>query len=106
MEPRWRVLYADRFPYVGGTAKFDIWYAAPHHAHSIESIRVVWDHRTWDAYYICSDRQLGDAEWNEPDGPTEADMVEIERYILLFAPYVNLAPRYTERITEEGEANG
>jgi len=106
MEPRWRVLYADRFPYIGGTAKFDIWYAPITNPHGIESIRVVWDHRTWDAYYICSDRQLGEAEWNEPDGPTEADMVEIERYILLFAPYVNLAPRYTGRITEEGNDDG
>jgi hypothetical protein len=106
MEPRWRVLYADRYPYVGGTARFDIWYAPKDSPHGIESIRVVWEHRTWEAFYINTDRQLGDAEWNEPDGPTEAELAEIERYILLFAPYVNLAPRYTERITQEGDDNG
>lgn len=106
MEPRWRVLYADRYPYVGGTARFDIWYAPKDSPHSNEGIRVVWEHRTWEAFYINTDRQLGDAEWNEPDGPTEAELAEIERYILLFAPYVNLAPRYTERITQEGDDNG
>lgn len=106
MEPRWRVLYAARFHYVGGTAKFDIWYVPMDNEHSSEGLRVVWDHRQWEAYYIHHDRQLGDAEWNDRDGPNEAELAEIERYILLFAPYVNLAPRYTERITEEGEANG
>ena len=106
MEPRWRVLYQDRFPYVGGTPKFDIWYVPKDNIHGSEALRIVWDHRTWDAYHIHSDRQLGDAIWTEPDGPTEAELAEIERYVLLFAPYINLAPRYTERITQEGDDNG
>lgn len=105
MEPRWRVLYQDRYPYIGGTARFDIWYGPPEDPYAPENIRVVWKHRTWEAYHIDSARQLSGPEWDEPDGPTEADMIEIERYILLFAPYINLMPRYTEHITEEGNDN-
>jgi hypothetical protein len=106
MEPRWRTVYRDRFQYVGGTAKFDIWYVPRDSEHGVESIRVVWNHRTWQAYYIHYDRQLSGSMWTEPDGPTEDELAEIERYVLLFAPYINLAPRYTERITQEGDDNG
>ena len=100
MEPRWRSLYGDRFLYIGGTAKFDIWYVPHENSTDVESIRVVWDHSTWEAYYVRADRQLGGATWNEPNRPTEAEMVEIEQYLILFAPNLNIVPSYTGHITE------
>lgn len=103
MEPRWRVIYQNRFLYVGGTAKFDIWYVSKESAYGEEGIRLAWDHRTWDTWPIDSDGQLGESTWDEPDGPTDTEFAEIERYIMVFASYVNLTPRYTECITEEGD---